>query len=160
MLSIIVAFDEKNGIGKDGWMPWNLAEDLKLFKKHTIGQTLIMGNATFQSLKGPLPNRKTIVLTRHPLTQPNYKDVIFTNDYLKLVEKYQNSSEEVFVSGGAKIYKLFLPYVKRLYISYVKNYYPADTFFPEIAYNNYQVIFKESYQDFDFKIYEKKEGLV
>lgn len=160
MLSIIVAFDEKNGIGKDGWMPWDLPEDLKLFKKYTLGKTLIMGNATFQSLKGPLPNRKTIVLTRYPLTQPSYKDVVFTNDYLKLVEKYQNSSEEVFVSGGAKIYELFLPYAKRLYISHVKNYFPADTFFPKIAYNNYQVIFKESYQDFDFKIYQKKEGLV
>lgn len=158
MLSIIVAVDKQLGIGQKGWMPWDLPEDLKLFKKVTLNKTLIMGNETFKGLKAPLVKRKTIVLTSNPLFQNNYENVFFTNDFESLILKYENSEEEVFVSGGTKIYNLFLPYCQRLYISHVNGEYLADTYFPEFNEFDYNVVFQEDYQQFTYKIYEKKEG--
>lgn len=141
MLSIIVAIGRNNEIGKDNKLIWHLPEDLKRFKELTTGKTIIMGRKTFESLGRVLPNRKHIVLTHN-------KDYKYENDMvevvcdLKEIEKYVNSDEENFVIGGASIYKMLMPYTKRMYITRIDEKFDADAFFPKINENEWEIVEK------------------
>ncbi len=158
MLSMIVACDRQGGIGYQGWMPWNLPADLKLFQAVTLNKTLIMGNSTYQGLKQPLKKRKIIVLTRQPLLQKAQTDVIFTNDAGQLIKRYQDAPEEVLVAGGAQVYQLFLPACQRLYISHVLKDYPADTYLPPIDFTQFEIIEEQHYPEFIYRVYQKRKG--
>lgn len=133
--SAIVAHDQKRGIGKSGAMPWYLPEDLKRFKKLTLGHPMIMGRKTFDSiiaLRGaPLPGRVHIVISRsfaydHPAVKV-VRSVDAAIDYVEESELCQ----EVFVIGGGEIFKQFLPMIDRLYVTKIEKEYDADTFFPK-----------------------------
>lgn len=145
MLSIIAAIAKNNELGKDNKLIWYLPEDLKRFKEITSGKTIIMGRKTFESLGRVLPNRKHIVLTQN-------KDYKYENDMVEIVsdvkelEKYINSEEESFVIGGASIYRMLMPYAKKMYITKIDEEFDADAFFPEI-------------NEKDWKIVEKIQGL-
>ena len=116
MLSIIVAKAKNNVIGKDNKLIWHLPEDLKNFKNLTTGHTIIMGRKTFESLGRVLPNRKHIVFTRNKdfkIDDENVEVIHEVEDIKDIIEK----EEEAFVIGGEKIYKLLLPYTKKMYIT-------------------------------------------
>jgi dihydrofolate reductase len=132
MLSIIVASDENGGIGKDNNLLFKIKDDLKRFKELTTGHIIIMGRKTYDSLpNGALPNRHNIVITtsNRVNTLSTKESLIFKNNINELIEKYKNSSEETFIIGGGLIYKQFLPYCNKIYLTTVKGNYNADTFF-------------------------------
>ena len=131
MLSIIVAISKNNVIGKDNKLIWHLPEDLKRFKKLTTGHTIIMGRKTFESLGRVLPNRKHIVITNNANIQIEDENVELIHD-IKMLNKYINSEEENFIIGGATIYKLLMPYAKKMYITRINEEFEGDEYFPEL----------------------------
>lgn len=160
MFSIIVAIGKNNEIGKNNKLLWHIPKDLKKFKKTTLGKTVVMGRNTYESIGKPLPNRHNIVLTKNFNLFPNNcneKLEIF-DDFSKIVKKYKNSDEEVFVIGGAQIYKkaLELGIVEKIYISHIDfSDNEADVYFPEINYNIWKKVEEEKYSGWKFCIYKK-----
>jgi dihydrofolate reductase len=138
MLISIVAVGENYEIGKDNDLLWHLPGDLKFFKEHTMGKKIIMGRKTFESFKSPLKGREHIVLTKNP-GPSNYENVVFTNDKDSLVEQYKDSEEEVYVIGGASIYKAFLEDIKKMYLTEIKaRDNEAETFYPTFDKNEWE----------------------
>ena len=131
-LSIFVAVDEKRAIGKDNKLLWHISEDLKRFKELTSGHAVIMGENTYHSIGRPLPNRINIVMSlNQSLDLPGCIIVHSLEEALSVAKEHE--PEEVFVMGGASIYKQFLPLVERLYLTLVKGEHEADTFFPDYS---------------------------
>lgn len=144
-MKIIVAVDLNWGIGCDGKLLQHIPEDMKFFKEKTIGNVVVMGRETFESLPGknPLKDRINIVLSR----DRSFKDdrLIICNsieDTLKELQKYENS--KVFIIGGETIYKQFLLYCDELYITKIQNEYKADRFFPNVDMMSNWELIKES----------------
>ncbi len=138
MLSIIVAFANNNVIGKDNKLIWKLPDDLKRFRNITSGKTIIMGRKTFESLGRVLPNRFHIVLTKNKDYNYNDEQVKVIHDISEL-KNYIDSQDENFVIGGAAIYKLLMPYAKKMYITRIYENFDGDTFFPEIDENIWHI---------------------
>ena len=154
----IVAFDKNRLIGKGGKMPWHISKDFKVFKSLTEGNAVLMGRTTFDSLpNGPLPNRKNIVLTRNHDWHEEGVEVIHS---LKEIHHLDLGNRKLFIMGGAQIYRLFLPYLKGIFVSRIHQTYEGDAYFPE-----FEESFKEeeekrkSYKDFDL-LYYKNEKLI
>lgn len=129
ILSIVVAIAENNAIGKDNQLLWHLPADLKHFKQITTGHTIIMGRKTYDSIGRPLPNRRNIVITRN--TGLVIEGVEVVNDLAAAMNLCRNE-KEVFIIGGAEIYKHALNDTDRIYLTRVHERYDADTFFPEL----------------------------
>ena len=170
MFSLIVAVGENNEIGKNNQLLWYIPEDLKNFKKITMGKTVIMGKNTYKSIGKPLPNRKNIVLSRNPLEieekikedRKKYENentkLEFYDNFLKVINKYKNLDEEIFIIGGGQIYEksLELGIVKRIYMSHIDfSDADADAYFPKINLEDWIIITKENYNGWKFCIYEK-----
>lgn len=141
MISIIAAIAENNIIGGDNKLLWNIPDDLKRFKNLTSNHTIIMGRKTFESLPGVLPNRHHIVLTRDKNYTINSDSVTIVYNLKEIVDKYENSVEEVFVIGGGEIYLSFLPYCKNLYLTKVHKDFNGDTSFPEINLSKWNITY-------------------
>ncbi len=131
MIKLITAYTEDRLIGKGDQLPWRIAEELAFFKKETIGKIIVMGDTTFKGLPGPLPGRKTIVLTLDKTWEYKHGDVEVLYSIEDLLDKYQFSDDEVYICGGATIYKLLLPFAKEIIISHIKGKYNGDVYFPE-----------------------------
>lgn len=140
MLSLIVAIADNNVIGKDNKLIWHISEDLKRFKSITSGHKMLMGRKTFESLPGVLPNREHIILTRNKDFTVDSDRVSVIHDLNDFIEKNKDSDEEIFVIGGAEIYRELLPYSQKLYLTKVNHNFEGDTFFPEINYDDYKVL--------------------
>ncbi|MBY0757124.1 dihydrofolate reductase [Clostridium sardiniense] len=140
MLSIIVATAQNNAIGKDNSLLWHISEDLKRFKEITSGNKILMGRKTFESLPGILPNRPHIVLTRDINFSVDSDKVTVIHNLDEVISNYKNSDEEIFIIGGGEIYNLLMPYADKLYLTKVKKDFNADTFFPQINMNKWEVI--------------------
>ena len=132
-VSIIVAIGENNAIGKDNQLLWHLPADLRHFKNKTSGHTIIMGRKTFDSVGKPLPNRRNIVVTRQDIKIEGCEVVKSIDDALDLCR----DEEEVFIGGGAEIYKLAMPKTDRIYLTIVHQEFDADTFFPKIDFSEW-----------------------
>lgn len=141
MISISVAVANNNVIGKDNKLLWHISEDLKRFKKITSGKKMIMGRKTFESLPGILPNREHIVITRDKTFTVDSDKVTIVHDINSLVEKYSKCEEEIFLIGGAEIYKQLLPYTKKIYLTKIDKAFEGDTYFPEINYDEFNTEF-------------------
>ena len=139
MLSIIVAKASNNIIGGDNKLLWHISQDLKRFKEITSGHTIIMGRKTFESLPKVLPNRHHIVITRDKNFKVDSPSVEIVNDINVVINKYENSSEEVFIIGGGEIYKFLLPNTKKLYLTRVYKDFNGDTKFPEINLDDWSI---------------------
>ncbi len=135
-ISIIVAVAENYAIGKDNKLLWHLSDDLKRFKKLTSGHTVIMGRNTFLSLpKGALPNRRNIVITDQTEEQFDGCEMAHSIDAaLEIAGK----TDECFVMGGGMVYRQLFPVAGKLYLTRVHKSFDADTFFPEIDFNEWQ----------------------
>lgn len=158
MFSIIVAIGNNNEIGKNNKLLWYIPEDLKKFKEITQGKTVVMGRNTFKSIGKILPNRNNIVLSKNLQNINNKKNLEICDDFSKIIKKYKNSVEEVFIIGGAQIYKkaLELGIIEKLYISHIDfSDNEADTYFPEIDYNLWKKVEEERYAGWEFCIYKK-----
>lgn len=132
MLSIIVAMSENHVIGKDGSLPWHLPGDLAHFKKTTMGRPIIMGRKTFDSLGRPLPGRVNIIVTRNPSYHVDGAVVANSvNSALDQARAAAGDDGEIFILGGAEIYRQVMPSVDRMIITHVHAHCDGDTFFPE-----------------------------
>ena len=153
MFSIIVAYNQDNIIGKNNKLPWYIPDDLKRFKELTTDKKIIMGRKTFESLPKVLPKRKHLVLTTNKNFSYVDENVEIITDFKKLIEEYKNSKEEVFVIGGGEIYKLFLPYSKKLYITEVNFKIDGDATFPEFDASEWNLDFQSKtlkYENIEF----------
>ena len=141
MLSIIVAIAaSNNAIGKDNSLLWHISEDLKRFKEITSGHKILMGRKTFESLPGILPNREHIILTRDKNFNVDSDKVTIINNIEDAIKYYKDSNEEIFIIGGGEVYKEFLPFANKLYLTKVYKDFDADTFFPQINLDEWKVI--------------------
>src|SRR5580698_9103243 len=121
----IAAMSENRVIGDRGKIPWHLPEDFRWFKHKTLGDTLIMGRKTFESIGKPLPGRKTLVLTRLNSTGPGGAPSVSLASLVKL-----EPDQTYWICGGAEIYRQFLPRCAALYLTRVKRVVAGDAFFP------------------------------
>lgn len=157
MLSLIVAMDENNLIGKDNYMPWDIPEDLKVFKEITTNNIVIMGRKTFQSIGRALPNRINLVLTRdNNFSSDNVE--VFTSPHKaleKAISLQKELNKKIFIIGGKTIYEYFLPQIDELHISHIKGSFSGDTHFPEITLSNFTLIKEVKFNDFTYRYYSK-----
>lgn len=151
MLKIIVAMDEQRGIGINNALPWSIKEDLREFKRITMGHGILMGRKTLDSIKHALPGRTNYVMT-HQQSLP-YDDVILVNDIHAFLKEKQNSKDVIFVIGGASLYRLALPYVDELIISEVKGFYSVDTLFPVFDVSDFRLDNVVDFETFKQKWY-------
>jgi dihydrofolate reductase len=129
-ISIIVAHSKNMAIGKANALVWRLPDDLKRFKKLTTGHPIIMGRKTYQSISRPLPNRTNIVVTRDKnLEIPGCIVVNSVTDAIKKASEFDQ--KEIFIIGGAEIYRETLPLADRLYVTKVNMNVDGDAFFPQ-----------------------------
>ena len=150
----VVAMAADRAIGLNGTMPWHLSDDLKLFKRLTMGHPVLMGRKTWESLGKwkPLPGRQNIVLTRDKDFAAEGALVIHDLAELGQVEL---QDEEVMVIGGAQIYALMLPQLSALHVSEVQGEFEADTYFPEFRSHFARRTELEHFEGFTHVLYEK-----
>jgi len=141
-LSIVVAISENNAIGKNNQLLWHLPADLKHFKEITTGHSIIMGRKTYDSIGKPLPNRRSIVITRNANLVIEGVDVV--TDLATAIELCKHD-KEAFIIGGAEVYKHALPFTSHIYLTRVHQSYEADTFFPPLNTDEWKEINSISY---------------
>ena len=144
-ISIIVAMSKNRVIGKDNDMPWHLSDDLKNFKKVTMGSTIIMGRLTYESIGKPLPKRKNIVLSRK-LKDPNL--LVFDN--LDNALSTLKDEREIFIIGGEDIYCQTVNRANKIYLTTINEELEGDKYFTKIKFSNWSII--------DSVFYEKNEN--
>lgn len=170
-ISIVVALDQKRGIGKNNDLLFRIPEDLKRFRELTDGRPIIMGRKTFESIGRVLPNRTNIIITR----DKNFKatGTIIVHSLEEALEKARNvilskakdlgdssshhrltqndiRSQEIFIIGGGQIFEQALPLVQKLYLTLVEGDYGADTFFPD--YSEFKkIVFEKSGESTGYK---------
>lgn len=158
--SIIVAIAENYAIGKNNRLLWHIPEDLRRFKRITSGHHLVMGKKTFESLPiRPLPNRTSIILSDIPGDKIEGCVMAYSID--EAIEKCPD--EECFVIGGGMVYRQFLPLADKLYITWVNKTFDADTFFPALNLDEWDLLESEKHgpegkNDFSytFTVYRRK----
>ena len=132
-ISIIVAMDTNNVIGKDNELPWHLPADLQHFKKTTMGKPILMGRKTWESIGRPLPGRTNIVITRDTGYQAQGCVVVNSIDAaLDASLAAAGEQDEVMVIGGAEFYRQVLPRTDTLYLTRIHETFEGDTVFPEL----------------------------
>jgi dihydrofolate reductase len=163
-ISIIVAKAKNNVIGKDNQLIWKLSSDLQLFKKLTIGHHIIMGRKTYESVGRPLPNRTSIVITRNPEFKIPDGHIVVNSFEESIQICIGKNLEQVFIIGGAEIYRQALKICDELLVTEVDAAPEGDVFFPEINPENWKEISREHFYrdeknqyDFDFVIYKKTD---
>jgi dihydrofolate reductase len=145
MISIIVGIGKNREIGFENQLLWRLSEDLKKFKKITMGHCIIMGRKTFESIGRPLPGRTNIVITRQKDFSCEGIEVVHSFD--EAIEISRNKGDdEAMVIGGETIYKLALPLATKIYLSKVSFEGEADAFFPPYNPDNWDVLQSSSYE--------------
>ena len=135
--SLIVAISKNNVIGRDGQLPWHLSDDLKRFKRLTMGHHIVMGRKTYESIGRPLPGRTSVVITRQSDYRP--EGVVVAHDIPAAFEVIENETE-TFIIGGAEIYRGTLSRVARIYLTTIDVEVAGDAFFPPLARENWTVV--------------------
>jgi dihydrofolate reductase len=144
-ISIIAAMAENGVIGRGGKLPWHLADDLKRFKRLTMDHAIVMGRKTWESIGRPLPGRRMIVISRQSDYCPEGVTVVGSLD-AALETARAAGDDEVFIAGGAEIYRLALSRADRLYITLVLADVEGDTKFPEIQWDDWCRVESESHE--------------
>jgi dihydrofolate reductase len=142
MIIGIVAVDRNGAIGKGGKLPWHYSADMKFFKQTTMGNACVMGYNTWLTLKKPLPNRLNIVLSRKAEIEP-HESVVVCRDVEAVLSMAENLEGELFIIGGAQVYRAFLPHIEKWLVTEIPlSVEGADTFMPENYLEGFE--FKES----------------
>ena len=142
MISIIVAVAENGVIGDKNTLLWNIKEDMRRFRTTTTGHPVVMGRKTFESIGRPLPKRTNVVITRG---DSEFEGCLVAHSIEEAVKMF-SPDEEVFIIGGAQIYKQALPLADKLYLTIVHRNYEGDTSFPEIDYSEWQEVAREEFE--------------
>jgi len=144
MIAFVVAVAENGVIGRDNQLIWHLPADLRHFKELTLGHPIIMGRRTFESIGRPLPGRTNIVVTRHLDWQA--KGCTTAYSVPTALELAQQSDEQVFVIGGAEIYRQALPAADTIYLTEVHHSFEGDVIFPEINHSEWRESTRERHE--------------
>lgn len=139
MINIIVAMSKNSVIGDSNTLIWHLPEDLKRFRQLTTGNTIVMGRKTYESIGKPLPNRRSIIITRDPDYSVEGCEVVNS-----LEEALLLSNSDCFIIGGGEIYRQAIDIADRIYLTLINKEFEGDTSFPELK--DWVEI---SYEDFD-----------
>ncbi len=133
-ISMIAAVGKNLELGKNNDLIWHFKEDMKFFKETTMGHPVIMGRKTFESLPKALPGRRNIVISSNPDYKADGAETVTSiNEVLEIAKK-----EDVFIIGGGRIYKEFLPYADNLYLTEINAVCnDADTYFPRFNKSDY-----------------------
>lgn len=131
LISAILAMDEKRLIGRDNQLPWHLPADLQHFKAITSGSPILMGRKTYESIGRPLPNRTNIIMTRDTSYMAPGCHVVTSLDQALQTATAENN-KEIFIIGGAEIYRQCLPRIQRIYLTIIHHVFEGDTHFPEL----------------------------
>jgi dihydrofolate reductase len=136
MISFIIATDKKGAIGKDNRVPWHIRSDLIMLKQLTLGNTVILGRKTYDSMVfyydrsgRPMPGKRYIVITRDEAYVPKREEAIVAHSAEDALALAKQSNDEIFVIGGSQIYDLLLPHADRIYLTEVDTEADGDTFF-------------------------------
>ncbi len=159
--SFVVAVAKNNVIGKDNTLPWHLPADLRFFKNLTTGHHIIMGRKTFDSFGKPLPNRTSVVITRQKDYRPEGCIVVHS---IEEAIKVAAVEKEIFIIGGAEIFKQTMPIADRIYLTRIDQEFEGDTFFPELNKEEWELKEKQDFEpdeknkySYSFCIYEPKK---
>lgn len=166
-IALIVAMAQNGIIGRDNQLPWHLPEDLRHFKKTTMGKPVIMGRKTFESIGKPLPGRVNIVIsTQNHIHLPEGVSLVHSvSDALRLAENIcnQGGASEAMVIGGEQIYALFMPMANRLYLTKVHADVAGDAAFSSFREEQWHVVSQEHFSatannpyDYSFCTLERK----
>jgi dihydrofolate reductase len=166
-LAVIVAAAENGVIGRNNALPWHLSEDLKYFKRVTMGKPIVMGRKTFESIGRPLPGRTNIVITRNArFHAEGVKVVASLTEALALAADIAviDGARELVVIGGAEIYREAIPGADRLYLTEVHAQVEGDAYLPEIDWRQWQEVSRERHgasgpnpYDYSFVVYHRIE---
>ena len=159
MIIMIAAVAENYALGKDNELVWHLPDDFKRFKQLTTNHYIIMGRKTFESFPKPLPNRTHIIITR----QKEYAaEGCLVTDSLPNALALLPKDEDAFIIGGGEIYQLALPFTDKIELTKVHANFKADTFFPKLNANEWQLVAEEFHPkdekhlfDFTYETYLK-----
>ena len=150
-LIIIAALNKKRVIGKDGRLPWHISEDLKRFKRLTLGHTVLMGRKTYESMGKPLADRRNVVLTSKNISGvETYSSIGTELDALK-------EEENVFVIGGGEIFGQFLDHADELRLTFVDNDMDGDVLLPSYEHligSRFSLVNEEQHDGFVFRDYD------
>jgi|TARA_Y100000310_G_C20645664_1_gene796390 dihydrofolate reductase len=151
---LICALTKNRVIGKDNKLLWHIPEDLQNFKRLTLGNSVIMGKKTFESIGSkPFTGRNNIVLD---FVKSEIPGATVCTSIPEALDKAREFGKEIFIGGGASIYKQFLPLADKMYLSYVKKEYEGDVYFPEFDESEWNVVKREDHEEFEFVEYERK----
>jgi dihydrofolate reductase len=161
IISQIVAVSVNGVIGINNGLPWKMPDDTAYFKRKTLGHHIVMGRRNYEAEGKALPGRVNIVLSRNR----NYKinDGIVVHKIQEAIELARKAGEkELFIVGGAEIYKLAMPFTNRIYLTRIRTEIAGDTFYPEPDLSRWREISKIYHKkdqsnpfDYDFLVYEK-----
>lgn len=157
MISIIAAIGKNRELGRGNDLIWHIKEDLKNFKNLTMGKYIVIGKNTYESLPKHLEGRKYIVLSS---SLSEIENGLLFNDFNKLLEFIKDVDEEVMIIGGVSIYKLFLPFADKLYLTEIDSEEKADVYFPDFNKEDYECNVVSTNEvdglKYSFVIYERK----
>ena len=166
IISLIAAVSQNHVIGKNNDLPWKLPDDMKYFMQTTKGHHCIMGRKNYDSIPDrfrPLPNRTNIVVTRQTAFKAPGCIVVNSIDKALSIAK-DNGETEVFIIGGAEIYKQGLSVTQRMYLTEIKAHIDGDTFFPEFNKHEWKEVSRTPHtadkshaHAFDYVVYERNE---
>ena len=157
-LSHITAVSKNHVIGYQNKLPWHLPEDLQFFQNKTKGRVVIMGRKTFESLGKPLEDRVNIVITRNKNFKPSGVVLARNIQEAILISKKYSQHEEIFITGGAEIYKQSMGMIKRIYLTRIHQDFKGDAFYPEVDEQLFKLVKKEDKKGpppFSFLVYER-----
>lgn len=153
-MTIIAGMSKDRVIGKNNKIPWYVSEDFKHFKKTTMGNTIVMGRKTFESVGSkPLPGRPHVIVSR---SMPETEGVDVCRSLDEAIAKAESYGNEVFICGGSEIYREALPYTDRMMLSYIEGDYDGDAYFPEFDEEDWIVAKKDVHEKFTVVYYERK----
>jgi len=149
IVAAVVAIGKNRELGFRNKLLWHIPDDLKRFKRLTMGHPIIMGRKTFESIAGyvggPLPGRTNIVITRDPSW--NHEGVIVVRSIEEGIEKAKElDAEEIHIGGGAEVYRQALPYIDKLYLTLIAAEAKADAFFPPYEHEFTKKVFEEAHE--------------
>lgn len=142
VVTLIVAVADSGVIGRNNTLPWHLPEDLKRFKRLTLGKPVVMGRKTFESIGKPLPGRQNIVVTRDPNYSGNGVTVVHGADD---AVRAAAGAGEIMVIGGAELFRQFLPLAGRVHLTRVHGNVEGDVHWPALDDRQWRVVEREEY---------------
>jgi len=163
-IALVAAMAANRVIGKDGNMPWHLPAELQHFKKVTLGKPVVMGRTTYESIGRPLPGRTNIVLSsRYAQPHTDERGVIWVAS-LQAAVAAAAGAERLMVIGGGRVYAELLDYADELYLTHIDLHTDGDTFFPELADDEWEEVQREPQPEenglrYDFVTLRRKSGI-